>query len=264
MITMVYLSEDFILDKYGDLEKRLEEPSLCLNRNVYTIIITPDAKEYHGRNGCEHDPCTNKSPKSCTRKKGRLEYLGDCQSLCGEFSAMLKALGLNPDSINSKEVSNLKPYLITYMVDELFVKKRLEGSKVLTTGFPCPRCISLMIDAGISEVYFGSFKEPKPRDIDIKRAAELTSSGIHIFRISKYDDEQGRIKHKIKPFKVSSILESFFVGKARTSGEAYVRLFFDKEYQSVVRKGDDFLRENFDPFINIDSDYFVFPNKWHQ
>ncbi len=243
---------------YKQLLEKSKGPRFCIERNVHAALVTEGNEIYYGQNGCEADPCTKKG--GCTRENGPAEYV-TCPSFCAEGSAIFKALGLDDKSIKAINELGLSSYLADYISSLLFDEKVLEGSEIITTDLPCPRCISIASDAGIREIWFGNYKKIKPRLIDAYRAAGLTSSGIKLHRIIRCVNEQGNIEYVSKNISPGLDMESFAVGK-HTRGEGYIRMMFDEGYRTAVMNGANFLKKHLEPFMNIDPDCFIFPDKW--
>lgn len=253
---MIHVSEEFVLNKYKELAKH-EGEDLCHKRRVDAALILDNGAIYYGTNGCTYDPCTKKGPDSCIREEGVLEYV-TCPSFCAEGNAMIGALGLNYDLINSLNELGLNYDLVNVMVAALFDEKVLEGSTLITTGSPCPRCSAIATDAGIKRVYFANYKEKKARLKDALHATEMTSSGVEVYRILQVVDEHGIIEPIIKKIDHGPDLRLFTVGKSRTSGEAYVRMFFDEAYRKGIMDMAKFYKEYVDPFLKIDNDCLIF------
>ena len=134
--------------------ERYSEGSTCNKRKVGAALILPDDSIYYATNGSVEDPCTRKGPDYCIREQGPgpIEYF-TCQSPCAEGAAMLKALG---DS------------------------KPPTGGIIVTTYFPCERCTALIIDSGISELYFGGFKNNESRPREWQYQVWMTENGVSV------------------------------------------------------------------------------------
>lgn len=243
------MDETLVMQTFKELLEKSKGPGLCNKRNVHAALITKSGDIYYGQNGYKDDPCSEKGHHHCTREKGPAEYVGSCPSFCAEGPAILDALGSDYESLDS-------------VIDALFSKKILKGSTFITTDFPCERCASIIIDAGIKEIYFGNYKEDEPRLRDAHSAAQMILSGVNIYRVLEFIDGDNALKYVVKKRDPGYIMKSFASGKARTSGEAFFRMFFDESYGVQVRRAADFMKENFDPFIKVDPSCFVFPDKW--
>lgn len=74
-------------------------------------------------------------------------------------------------------------------------KRSLEGATAYITGFPCPRCFSMMLNAGIKKIIYGPVGSHQIRETDIKAVndmniSEKTGDKFKI-EIRKYSDNIG-------------------------------------------------------------------------
>lgn len=239
------MDEELVIQIFEELKKQ-EGESLCNKRRIDAALVLSSGEIYRGTNGSIDDPCTGKGHDFCRRDYGvgALEYV-TCPSPCAEGSAILNAIG-PAHSLSAESI-----------IAALFDEKILEGSTLISTYFPCDRCRSIIIDAGINELYFGKYKEGKPRLKDAYHAAQMIQSGVKVYRILERIDECGITEHLIKEIDPGPDLKSFTVGKLRTSGEAYIRMLFDKNYRKYITDMAKFLEENLEPFITIDDDCLI-------
>jgi deoxycytidylate deaminase len=136
----------------------LAEHSTCNRRKVGAIIETKNERRFIGISGSITEPCKNGNSSYCLRKDTLpfLEYI-TCPSHCAEGAAILDAAKGNAE---------------------------FEGSKLFTTSFPCQRCKDLIIDFGISELYFNGFKKnDDAREHEKLYVAQMHDHGTKVFRL---------------------------------------------------------------------------------
>ncbi len=240
------MDEELVIQIFEELKKP-EGENLCNKRRIDAALVLSNGEMYGGTNGSIYDSCARKGHDFCRRDYGvgALEYV-TCPSPCAEGSAILNAIG-PAHSLSAESI-----------IAALFDEKVLEGSTLISTYFPCNRCRSIIIDAGINELYFGKYKEGKPRLKDAFHAAQMISSGVKIYRILERLNERRSMEPAIKEIDPGPDLKSFTAGKLRTSGEAYIRMLFDKKYRAYMKEVADIFEKQVKPLINIDKDCLIF------
>ncbi|HLC89217.1 MAG TPA: hypothetical protein VJG49_04215 [Candidatus Nanoarchaeia archaeon] len=191
------MDEEVVLALYEEALK-VRKKSNCNILKVGAALLLPDGWYYVSSNGHSQQSCAEKGPDYCTRDP-HFEYL-TCPSSCAEGNAILTA---------AKDGRNT------------------EGSTIISTIFPCDRCVNLAIDYGIAEVCFGEFKENPARPSRLYYTKLMEHFGISAFKINEIGRER-----RVLPF--SSGLDDLWMGciPHRTGAEYYVRLLCDPEFRA--------------------------------
>lgn len=215
------MTHDFISDRFEFLNW-YKDFSHCNKRHV-AAMLNLNGRNYVGLNGNRYYSCKEKGPDFCTRdKRYGLEYV-TCPSSCAEGSAILTALF---DGVDSSEWSAEE--IRTYLENKI-ENKALSGGILITTGFPCERCTSIIMDTGISEVYFGRFKDENPmlntavtvRHKDALNIARMGFSNVTLHRIAECKDRYGNIVYKPEDIEPDTDYEFFARKGMRTSAIDY-------------------------------------------
>ncbi len=184
--------------------------STCNKRQVGSTLLLPDGSLYLGTNGSKENSCKEQGAQFCTRDKssiGELEYL-TCTSPCAEGSTIIEAI------LDGKD---------------------LRGGVMVSTGFPCSRCRSLIIETGISELYFGNYKDKIPRLKDQLYMTQMICSGVDVYKILESMDSED-IKYKVIEIQPIPELISFAQMGMRSSGFHYLRELMDEDYKKQMMR----------------------------
>jgi deoxycytidylate deaminase len=200
------MEEKIIRDVYNKCLENREKYSTCNKRKVGAAIILPEIvlpdhkiPVYYGVNGDLKDPCNKRGEDYCKREYGdagmELQYF-TCPSLCAEGSAILKAI-----------------------IDERIIKNGI----IVSTAFPCKRCTSMIIDKGISELYFDEMKHN-----------EVTEAMLYIgWMVNRHISV-----NQITPKKIFNYnhLELFHSHMFALSGTAQSSFYLDSMFDPKARK----------------------------
>lgn len=163
-----------------------------------------------GANGVADDSCKSKGKDYCQRDdsiKG-LEYL-TCPSPCAEGAVITAAL-----KDHGRDT----------------VKK----STLVSTDFPCDRCKDIIIDYGITDLFFGRYKESELREKDLLFAAQMHVNGVSVNQIcsaSGSDADYSIIK--IVPIVPDARLQDIARAAVHNQGEFFIRLIRDDRFRQI-------------------------------
>ncbi len=207
---MAYLGKQQVLDIYKKLDKH-EGEDFCYKRRVDAELVFSNGDSYRGVNGCSTDPCTRKGPDFCTRKDGigDLEFL-TCPSPCAETWIVIEAIRDGKDF------------------------EDFEDCDMITTGFPCKRCVSVIIDLKIPRLSFGNYKEEIPRVSDWYYLAQMTAVGVEANQIIKRPHLDEKKMYEAVRIKPAKHMEEFTLNKFRKSGWHYLQLLLDEVYRNEI------------------------------
>ncbi len=185
--------------------------STCNIRNVGAALFLDDGLVYMATNGTQQDACTLKGKEHCTRDTsiGGLEYL-TCPSPCAEGTAIIAAL------LDDKKVS---------------------GSSIVSTDFPCNRCKDILIDYGVKELYFSAtgYTKGEPRLRDLFFAAQMVANGIVVHEIFQAS-RAGKTEYAVQPFIPDEALQRLAERAMRNNGEFYVRQILDSAFRAEMAR----------------------------
>tara|TARA_Y100000310_G_C20617610_1_gene781489 strand:+ start:644 stop:1330 length:687 start_codon:yes stop_codon:yes gene_type:complete len=142
--------------------------SHCHKLQVGAALVLPDGSVHGGANGSVRESCLGSD--YCSRSEDpRLQYL-TCPSACAEGTAIIGALHGRDYDYSS-----------------------LKGGEIVTTIFPCDRCVDLIIGLELDAVYFGSFKNGVPRPIRLYHVKQMEARDLKVFKIKPEAPEGKRI-----------------------------------------------------------------------
>ncbi|MBU4245905.1 MAG: hypothetical protein ABIF85_06795 [Nanoarchaeota archaeon] len=243
------MANDFILDRYEFL-KGYEENSHCNKRHV-AALLNLNGRNYVGVNGDEYCSCKEKGLDFCARDKNYgLEFV-TCPSLCAEGSAILTALFYGVDS-SEWTVKDARAFLENKIAD-----KALSRGILISTGFPCERCTSMIMDTGIGEVYFGQFKNEEHlpdsnvvvRHKDALNIARMGYSNVNLHKMTiTRMDRCGKLYYEPKNIQADQDYEFFARKGMRKSAIDYFMELLDPMEREIKKEMIHSVLKNKNPF----------------
>jgi deoxycytidylate deaminase len=151
--------EEVLGQMFRELKEYAREHNTCTRGEVGARVILPDGSIYDAVSGSLDWRCDLNGDEYCIRA-GDSEFLEmlTCPSQCAETGAVIKAVRDG---------------------------KELYGGVIISTHDPCERCASIITDAGISRMYFDSFKNDEIREKDLWPIFWMLEGGVSVAQMNE-------------------------------------------------------------------------------